>query len=126
MIRKIQLAIVCVAGILIASVTCVGQATSPSYSHAELKKMISEAHTAEQYRTLAEYFSLRENSYHQKAAEEKQEWDRLSRNVPVFSAAKYPRPVDASRNYYYSLRYKARKMSLQASHYEGLSASAAQ
>lgn len=123
--RKMQSAIACAAGFLIASVACVGQPTSPGYSHAELRKMIREAHTAEQYQTLATYFSSQEMSYEQRAAVEKREWLRLR---PVYATLnqKYPRPADSSRNWYMYLTYKAQQMDAQATHYEGLAASATQ
>lgn len=121
--RKMQSTILCAAGILIASVACVGQPTSPSYSHAELKKMISEAHTAAQYKTLATYFSSQEKSYEQKAAEEKQEWQRRSQvNAALYQ--KYPRPEDSSKNRYEYFAYEAQQMNAQATHYDALAASA--
>jgi hypothetical protein len=123
--RKMQSVIACMAGILIASVACLGQPTSPSYSHAELKKMIGEAHTAEQYKTLATYFSSRQTSYEQKAAEEKHEWLQLSGGYAA-PYLKYPRPADASRNRYEYFTYEAQQMNAQAAHYEGLAAIAAQ
>jgi hypothetical protein len=123
--RKMQAAIACAASFLITSVACVGQPASPSYSHAELRKMISEAHTAEQYQTLATYFSSREISCEQKAAVEKQEWLRLR---PVYATLnqKYPRPADASKNRYEYFAYKAQQMNERATHYEDLAASATQ
>ncbi len=123
--RKMKWAIAFAAGILIAGVACVGQPTSPSYSHAKLRKMISEAHTAEQYKTLATYFSSRERSYEQKAAIEKREWLRLR---PVYATLyhKYPRPADASKNWYEYLTHEAQQMDAQAAHYEDLAESATQ
>jgi hypothetical protein len=120
-----QTAIACAAGILIASAVAAGQPTSPSYSHAELKKMIGEAHTAEQYKTLATYFSSQAKSYKQKAANEKQEWWRRSQ-VDAALYEKYPRPVDSSRNRYEYFAYEAQQMNAQASRYEELAASARQ
>jgi hypothetical protein len=120
-----QSAIASAAGILIASVVCAGQPTPPSYSHAELKKMIGEAHTAEQYKALAAYFGSQEMSYKQKAVEVKHEWQRHS----MVSAAlyeKYPRPIDSSKNRYEYFTYEAQQMNAQATRYEGLAASAAQ
>ncbi len=123
--RKVQSAIACAAGILIVSVVCSGQPTSPSYNHAELRKMISEAHTAAQYKALATYFSSQQKSYEQRAAEEKQEWERRSQvNAALYR--KYPRPEDSSRNRYEYFAYEAQQMNAQASHYQRLAASVQQ
>jgi hypothetical protein len=123
--RKVKSVIACAAGILVACAACVGQTTSPSLSHAALKKMISEAHTAEQYKTLATYFSLRGERYEQKADEEKHEWLELSRGNFVPNQ-KYPRPADSSRNRYEYFTYKAQQMNAQASSYQRLATSARQ
>jgi hypothetical protein len=120
-----QKAIACAAGILIASAVAAGQSTSPSYSHAELKKMIGEAHSAEQYEILAIYFRSQAKCYKQKAAEEKQElWRRLQVDAALYQ--KYPRPVDSSRNRYEYFAYEAQLMNMQASRYEEQAASAQQ
>jgi hypothetical protein len=125
MMRKLQSIIVSAVGILVACAACVGQPTSPSYSRAELKKMINEAHTAEQFKALATYFSSREESYEQKAAVEKQEWYRLRPVTPTLNQ-RYPRPADASRNRYIYFTDKAEQMDTKASRYEGLAESAQQ
>ena len=48
---------------------------------------------------------------------------RRSMNVSL-PAAKYPTPLDSSKNRYEYFDYEAQKMSQQAAHYENLSASA--
>ncbi len=123
MITKMQSAIVCAVGVLVTCVACVGQTTSPSLSHARLKKMMSAAHTDGQYTALATYFMTQEESYSQKAAAEKQEWYRLRPITPTLYQ-RYPRPADAARNRYEYFTYKAQQMDAKASHYEELAESA--
>jgi hypothetical protein len=93
----------------------------PGYNNGELKAMIREAHTQEQFQALAVYFHSRQQQFEQKAAEEKVEWDRRSQNV-TGPAAKYPRPVDSSRNRYEYFTYEAAQMEQQAAHFESLAA----
>lgn len=95
------------------------QPTTPHYTSSEIKRLIQEAHTAEQYQTLAQYFRSRQNDYEKQAASEKAEWDRRSQNV-TGPAAKYPRPVDSSKNRYEYFEYEAQLMSRQATHFESL------
>jgi hypothetical protein len=85
--------------------------------------MIREAHTQQQYQTLAEYFRSQQQAFEKQAQSEKVEWDHRSLNV-TGPAAKYPRPVDSSRNRYEYFIYEAEKMGLQAAYFESLSASA--
>ena len=98
-------------------------ASAPHYSHSELRKMVQEAHTEQQYKELASYFRFRQQTFEQQAQVEKLEWERRSQNVTSL-AAKYPRPVDSSKNRYEYFIYEARQMSQQAEHYESLSAKA--
>jgi len=92
---------------------------APHYSHSELRKMIQEAHTDQQYKELASYFRSRQQVYQQQAQAEKLEWIRRSQNV-ISVAAKYPRPADSSKTRYEYLTYEAGQMSQQAEHYERL------
>lgn len=96
---------------------------APYYSHSELRKMIQEAHTDQQYKELASYFRSRQQAFEQQAQAEKLEWARQGQTV-TGSAAKYPRPVDSSKNRYEYLTYEAVQMSQRAAHYESLSATA--
>lgn len=91
------------------------------YTHSELRKMSQEAHTEQQYRVLASYYRSQQQAFAQQAQAEKVEWDRRSQNV-IGPAAKYPRPVDSSKNRYEYFTYEADQMSQQAAHYESLSA----
>lgn len=99
------------------------ESSAPSYTKAELHKLASEAHSSEQYRALAKYFRAQQTKYQRQAQEEKAEWERRSQNV-TGPAAKYPRPVDSSRDRYEYFEYKVGLMDQQASHYENLAASA--
>lgn len=98
-------------------------ASAPHYTHSELRKMVQEAHTEQQYKELASYFRSRQQTFEQQAQVEKREWARRSQNVTSL-AAKYPRPVDSSKNRYEYFNYEARQMSQQAEHYESLSGKA--
>jgi hypothetical protein len=93
--------------------------TSPDLSHAELKKMVQSAHTADQYASLASYFKWRQEEFEQQAHAELVEWDRRSQFVSSI-AEKYPRPVDSSRNRYEYFTYEARQMNQKAAYYENL------
>jgi hypothetical protein len=89
-------------------------------SHAELNKMIREAHTPDQYQALADYFRFREQGFETQAHAELVEWVRRSEFAPIGPLAKYPRPVDSSRNRYEYFNYEAQLMSQKAAHYESL------
>lgn len=95
--------------------------TPVKYSNAELKQMEQQAHTPEQYQTLATYFRSRQQNFEQQAQVEKAEWERRSQNVTGI-LAKYPRPVDSSKNRYEYFAYEAQQMSQQAAHFESLAA----
>jgi hypothetical protein len=97
--------------------------TSANLSHGDLKKMIRDAHTSEDYLSLASYFRFRQQEFEQQARSEKIELDRRSANA-YLAAAKYPNPVASSRNRYEYFEYEAQKMSAQAAHFESLSARA--
>ena len=105
-----------------------GSAQSPSpsvandhvYTRAQLRQLLRDAHTPEQYNVLAAYYTSRQNNYLQQAAEEKQEWIRRSQNV-YGPNAKYPRPVDSARNLYEYYDYEASEAGRQAEKYRRLS-----
>jgi hypothetical protein len=86
-----------------------------------LKQLALNAHAPAQYTALANYYGEQRNSYMQKAAEEKQEWERRSQNV-MASAAKYPRPVDSARNLYEYYMYKASEAGTLEAKYSRLAA----
>lgn len=94
-------------------------APSSRYSKAEIKQMERNAHTTQQYHTLSAYFSDRERWFEQQAQSEKQEWERRSMNSSG-PAAKFPRPVDSSKNRYEYFTYEASQMNQQAAKYQTL------
>lgn len=98
-------------------------ASPPHYTRSELRKMMQEAHTEQQYTELASYFRSRQEAYEQQAHVERLEWIRRSQDV-TGGAAKYPRPVDSSKNRYEYLTYEAEQMSQRAERYESLSGKA--
>jgi hypothetical protein len=91
------------------------------YTQAQLKQRVHEAHTPEQYRTLASYYGKEKKDYLQQAAEEKQEWIRRNQNT-MGVAAKYPRPIDSARNLYEYYRYRASEAGELAAKYSQLAA----
>jgi hypothetical protein len=93
------------------------------YSQTEVRQMIRDAHSVEQYKTLASFFRARQQAFEQQAQSEKAEWDRRSQ-IAAASYEKYPRPADSSRNRYEYFTYEASQMSQQADHFESLSATA--
>ena len=118
---RTRLGVGVIIAILVASLNVAhAQPTNaPHYSHSQLRKMIQEAHTDQQYKELASYFRSRQDGYEQQAQAEKLEWIRRSQNATSV-AAKYPRPADSSKNRYEYLTYEAGQMSQRAAHYESL------
>lgn len=115
----VALALTC---ILTPAVAVVAEPTNSSqYSKAEVRRMVHEAHTVEQYRALASYFRAQQQRFDEQAQSEKKEWERRAANVSG-PAAKYPRPVDSSRNRYEYFTAEAQEMDRQAAHFESLSA----
>jgi hypothetical protein len=87
------------AGMANAQTASTSSGNATHYTREQLKQMMRDAHTPEQFSTLAAYYGAERQTYLQKAAEEKLEWERRSQNV-VSVAAKYPRPVDSARYLY--------------------------
>jgi hypothetical protein len=119
MTRKIQVLTLLV--VLAIGMAFAQPKTAAQYSHAEVEKMIRDAHTAQQYQTLATYFRSRQRALKQQAHYEMVEWVRRSQ-ITAGLYEKYPRPVDSSRNRYEYFSYEAQQMSQQAAHFESLSA----
>jgi len=113
------------AGALMICAAGACQPASQSYSHSELKKMIGEAHTAQQYRALATYYRSQQKAYKLEAAGEMDLWVRRN-EIMAGLYEKYPRPSDSSRNRYEYFSYESRQMNAQASHFEDLAAKAPQ
>jgi hypothetical protein len=108
---------IALAGLFCAQGTAASSVKSSLCPHSHLKQMAREARTQEQYNALAGCYQKLQRYYLQKAAEEKQEWARVSQNITT-SAARYPRPVDSARNFYeYNLSkaYEAGELSAKYS-----------
>jgi hypothetical protein len=119
--RSIQ--IVLALGAILAPLAAAADSINPpQIGKSELRQMIHDAHTTAQYRVLAGYFRRQQQHFDQQAEAEKAEWIRRSANVSG-PAAKYPRPVDSSRNRYEYFMSEAQDMDRQAAHYESLAAS---
>lgn len=108
-----------IAGVSKAESAASSAANSVHYTQAQLKQMIRDANSPQQYKALADYFSSRQSDYLKQAAEEKQEWIRRSQNVMVV-AAKYPRPVDSARYLYEYYLYEASEAGSLADKYQRL------
>ena len=119
--RKVYAACMVLAFTVSSGFARADSSTPAKYSNAELKTMEQQAHTAQQYEALASYFRSRQQDFKLQAHAEMDEWARRSQFVTGL-AAKYPRPVDSSRNRYEYFKYEAQKMSQQAAHYESLAA----
>lgn len=91
------------------------------YTRAQLRQLVRNAHAPDQYTALANYYGQRRSEYLEKAAEEKQEWARLSRNIGGV-APKYPRPIDSARNRYEYLMYEASEAGALEAKYSRLAA----
>lgn len=124
MIIKITVVAVLAAGLLAAGSVQAQTVEAGNYSRSELKKMVRDAHTEDQYATLASYYRYRQQVFEQQAHAELTEWARRSQ-VVVGPANKYPRPVDSSRNRYEYFSYEAQQMSRSAERFQRLAASAA-
>ena len=83
-------------------------ASEPHYSAKQIKEMMRDAHTPEQYRVLGVWFRSQEQMFDEKAAAEKKEW--------VQRVGGYK--VDPARNLYDYYIEKAQEMSARAEHYE--------
>ena len=88
---------------------------------AQVKQLARDAHTKEEYSTLASYYGDQQNSYLQQATEAKKEWGRLSQNIQG-AQAKYPSPVDSARNLYEYYMYKASEYEALEAKYSRLAA----
>ncbi len=90
--------------------------TTAHYSQAQIKRLMREANTPDQYRVIARYFEQRQSEFSNKAADQMAEWARRSQEV-TGPAAKFPRPVDEARNLYEYYAHEADDASFQADKY---------
>ena len=115
-----------VVSIVLATGASAQEAVSPSeshprYTHSQLKQLIREAHTPEQYGALADYYTGLQREYLRKAEQERQEWVQLSKNV-TWMGTKAPRPMDFSRQAYQYDLSKATNAESAAAKYGQLAA----
>ena len=120
-----NLVVLCILSLGIAasgSAQVTGYTVQPDaqLTKAQVKQLIRDAHTSEQYRTLAGYYGAQQTSYLQQAAEEEKEWQRRSQNI-VSIAAKYPRPVDSAHYLYEYYTYEASEAAKLVVKYDRLS-----
>jgi hypothetical protein len=120
---RIQIACTLLAFALTSGIASAAAANGADYSRSELKNMVRNAHTPEEYRVLASYYRMRQQQFTDQAHDEIVWFARRSMNVSL-PASKYPAPLDSSKNRYEYFDYEAQKMSQQAAHFENLSASA--
>jgi hypothetical protein len=97
---------------------------TPNLGRTDLKRMVQNARTSEDYLTLASYFRSRQQHFEQQAHDERAWFAQRSMNVSLPDAAKYPRPADSSKYRCEYFNYEAQKMSAQAAHFESLSSRA--
>ena len=109
------------AGVASAQAPAAAVTNGTHYTKSQLKQLVQDAHTTDQYTALSQYFAAQQKDYAKQAAEEKVEWIRRSQNVMVV-AAKYPRPVDSARYLYEYYAYMAAEQGQLAAKYGQLAA----
>jgi hypothetical protein len=87
----------------------------PRYSRSEIKKMIRDAKTAEDFERLGNYFDYQSLLFEQKADEQLNELERLL--ALRYRAKSYPIQVDYTRELLKEYRTKADECSARASAY---------
>ena len=95
LLKFVILIVVLTAGALRATAT--EPSDKPEYTSAQIRKMVHEARTVQQYTVLADYYATRRRMWQQKAAEEMHLWAERSAVISSVSE-KWPRPVDSARN----------------------------
>jgi hypothetical protein len=121
MARLVPVAVAVLFAISAGYAMCAQTTNNRQYSQSEIRQMIHDAHSAEQYQAIASYFRSRQQSFEQQAQSEKVEWGRRSQ-ITSGPAEKYPRPVDSSKNRYEYFTYEAQQMGQQADHFNSLAA----
>jgi hypothetical protein len=94
------------------------------YTSAQIKRMVHDAHTVEQYTALTDYYATQQRMYKRKAAEEMHLW-ALRAEVITPLSEKWPRPVDSSRNRYEYYEYRVAQAGLLCAKYTKLADEAA-
>ena len=110
--------------VLLMPLTCFCQGTPSAhghYTHSELKRMIRVAHTPDDFKVLANYFSDEEQKFRRKANEEKNELDRrLKISYPNY---KIGGSVDSARGLFQYYCLKANESGQRAESYRLLAKS---
>jgi hypothetical protein len=88
------------------------------YSHSEIKKMIRDARTPEDFNRLADYFDYRAMEFEKKTQEQLKELQRLL-GLP-YHAKSYPAQVDYARELLKSYRNEAQNCDKRADTYREL------
>jgi hypothetical protein len=89
------------------------------FSNAQIRKLVSHAHTVEEYTVIADYYARRQQFYKGKAAEEMHLWaDRSAVITPL--SEKWPRPVDSARNLRDYYEYEASRSAKLLAKYSAL------
>lgn len=91
--------------------------TQKPLSRSALRKQVREAHTAEQYRALAEYFRGEQIRFRLKAQKEEQNLFDLRENAAVMPS-KYPTPVDSATRLFQYYSWKAEEMGRRATEFD--------
>jgi hypothetical protein len=103
----------------IGSAAATASADKPEYTSAQIRKMIREAHTVQQYTVLADYYQTRQRMYQRKAAEEMHLWSERNAVIsPVME--KWPRPVDSARNLHDYYEHMADDSAAKVAHFNHL------
>lgn len=89
--------------------------TAPHHTRSEIKRMISVAHTADEFQLLADYFDQKAMEYETKSQAEEQELNRLL--ALPFHARSYATQVESTRNRMDHLKAVSRTCSEQAAIY---------
>jgi hypothetical protein len=87
----------------------------PTYTRSEIKRMIQDAKTSEDFERLADYFDYQSMEFEQKADQQVKELERLM--ALPFHARSYPTQVETTRELIKNYRVKADESAARASAY---------
>lgn len=87
----------------------------PRYTRSEVKEMIHDAKSAEDFERLADYFDYQSMEFEQKADQQVKELERLL--ALPFHARSYPAQVESTRDLLNAYRGKANECGARASAY---------
>ncbi len=82
-----------------------GSSDEAQYTPRQIRKLTHEAHTAEQFGQLADYYAVRQRMYKRKAAEAMDLWAQRNAIITPLSE-KWPRPVDSAKARYDYFEYE--------------------